>query len=369
GGDAGPRLARASPLPVQCANLVQLLADRAELRGAGRRRHGLGLDVRRFREIVEKGLALWRPGRFPHMLGLDPILGTDREFFGIGRGVGIALTVDVGAHGGTSLRRGPELVPLPLRTVVLHGLSARDRDLADTAADVDVSLRPERLQIIFDARVLRQRLDERADAAQHHRPHLVFELRKLGGRKALVEPVVVRFEVEFRLAHQKIRWAKAAERSEPAIGTFQISLESIDVWRPGGDDAPTENTDPLPLCHGGRIVANPVREIALSQVTIQEVSVKRAIKPSVLIVLTFVLCLAGCRWGKSAAVSSTAPTTQTIAPAAAQPAVNGTDAVTQTVDVEDGRSEDDGGVLTNPQTAKTPVTAKKPAKTPPKKHK
>ncbi len=95
---------------------------------------------------------------------------------------------------------------------------------------------------------------------------------------------------------------------------------------------------------------------------------KRVIKPSVLIVMTFVLCVTSCRWGKSAAVSSTAPTTQTIAPAAAQPAVNGTDAVTQTVDVEDGRSEDDGGVLTNPQTAKTPVTAKKPAKTPPKKH-
>jgi hypothetical protein len=102
--------------------------------------------------------------------------------------------------------------------------------------------------------------------------------------------------------------------------------------------------------------------------TIHEVSVKRAIKPSVLIVMTFVLCLAGCRWGKTASVSSTAPTTQTIAPAAAQPAVNGTDAVTQTVDIEDGRSEDEGGALTSSQTAKTPGAAKKPAKTPPKKH-
>jgi len=96
--------------------------------------------------------------------------------------------------------------------------------------------------------------------------------------------------------------------------------------------------------------------------------VRRAIKPSVLIVLTFVLCAAGCRWGKSSAVSSTAPTTQTIAPAAAQPAVNGTDAVTQTVDVEDGRSEDEGGALTNGQTAKKPASTKIPAKTPPKKH-
>ncbi len=95
---------------------------------------------------------------------------------------------------------------------------------------------------------------------------------------------------------------------------------------------------------------------------------RRAIKPSVLIVMTFLLCVAGCRWGKSSAVSSTAPTTQTIAPAAAQPAVNGTDAVTQTVDIEDGRSEEEGGGLTSSQTAKTPGAAKKPAKTPPKKH-
>jgi hypothetical protein len=97
--------------------------------------------------------------------------------------------------------------------------------------------------------------------------------------------------------------------------------------------------------------------------------VRRAIKPPVLIVLTFVLCLAGCRWGKSAAVRSTAPTTQTIAPAAAQPAVNGTDAVTQTVDVEDGRSEEEGGALTSSQTAKKPASTKTPAKTPTKKHK
>jgi hypothetical protein len=44
--------------------------------------------------------------------------------------------------------------------------------------------------------------------------------------------------------------------------------------------------------------------------------------------------------------------TQTIAPAAAQPSPTGTDAMTQTVDVEDGRSVDDGGVVAN-----RPVTA------------
>ncbi len=53
--------------------------------------------------------------------------------------------------------------------------------------------------------------------------------------------------------------------------------------------------------------------------------------------------------------------TQTIAPAVAQPAPTGTDSMTQTVDVEDSRSEDDGGTITNSQ---TPAThgAKAPAK-------
>jgi hypothetical protein len=39
--------------------------------------------------------------------------------------------------------------------------------------------------------------------------------------------------------------------------------------------------------------------------------------------------------------------TQTVAPAPAQPSANGTDAMTQTVDVGDGRSEADGGVMTD----------------------
>ncbi len=97
---------------------------------------------------------------------------------------------------------------------------------------------------------------------------------------------------------------------------------------------------------------------------------KKTATLSLLILLTLALSAAGCGGRKSSSATGTAQTTQTIAPAAAQPAVNGSDAVTQTVDVEDGRSEDDGGVLTNPQTAKTPaatttVKPKPPAK---KKH-
>ncbi|HEX3577467.1 MAG TPA: hypothetical protein VHY33_02790 [Thermoanaerobaculia bacterium] len=98
-----------------------------------------------------------------------------------------------------------------------------------------------------------------------------------------------------------------------------------------------------------------------------EVFVKKTATLSFLMMLTLALAAAGCRGRKPSSATGTAQTTQTIAPVAAQPAVNGGDAVTQTVDVEDGRSEDDGGVLTNPQTAKT-TTAKPPKPAPKKKH-
>lgn len=92
-----------------------------------------------------------------------------------------------------------------------------------------------------------------------------------------------------------------------------------------------------------------------------EVSVRKTARLSLLVLMSLALLAPGCR-GKLSSATTTAPTTQTIAPAAAQPSTNGGDAVTQTVDVEDGRSEDDGGVLTNPQkgkAAKPPVKKKK----------
>ena len=97
---------------------------------------------------------------------------------------------------------------------------------------------------------------------------------------------------------------------------------------------------------------------------------KKTATLSLLIVVTLALAASGCRGRKSSSATGTAQNTQTIAPAAAQPAVNGGDAVTQTVDVEDGRSEEDGGVLTNPQTAKTPgaTTTAKPKTSTKKKH-
>jgi hypothetical protein len=81
------------------------------------------------------------------------------------------------------------------------------------------------------------------------------------------------------------------------------------------------------------------------------------------------LAAGACR--KQAAV--TAPATQTIAPAAAQPApTTGTDQMTGTVEVEDGRSEAEGGVLMDnhkSQTSTTGTPKKTTTKTAPKKTK
>ena len=81
----------------------------------------------------------------------------------------------------------------------------------------------------------------------------------------------------------------------------------------------------------------------------------------VLLIMTLPLALAACR-GRAGDPSKNVQT-QTIAPAAAQPAPNGNDAMTQTVDVEDSRSVAEGGVTTT-----TPPAAKK-ASAPPKKKK
>lgn len=70
-----------------------------------------------------------------------------------------------------------------------------------------------------------------------------------------------------------------------------------------------------------------------------------------------VLLLAACeRRGAARANAPGQPTTQTISPAAAKPAPTGTDAITQTVDIEDSRSVEEGGAA-----AVTPKKTKAPA--------
>jgi hypothetical protein len=55
--------------------------------------------------------------------------------------------------------------------------------------------------------------------------------------------------------------------------------------------------------------------------------------------------------------SAQTPQSETIAPAAAKPAPTGTDAMTQTVDIEDSRSDAEGAGLNQPPPAKTTTAA------------
>ena len=85
-------------------------------------------------------------------------------------------------------------------------------------------------------------------------------------------------------------------------------------------------------------------------------------KPIVLILMLAALLSAGC--GRRGGAASTQPTTQTIAPAEGQPAPNGSDTMTQTVEVDDSRSESDGmtGTASTPNPSGTKAPAKAPAK-------
>ena len=95
---------------------------------------------------------------------------------------------------------------------------------------------------------------------------------------------------------------------------------------------------------------------------------------ALLVVILIGITLLSCRERSATSSSAKGGATDTIAPAAAQPSPNGNDAMTQTVDIqEDGRSESDGGVITNPpSTAKgavAPRSAKAAAGAPPVKKK
>ena len=87
-------------------------------------------------------------------------------------------------------------------------------------------------------------------------------------------------------------------------------------------------------------------------------------------VVTIVFAFSHCRGRESAATDGT----ETIAPAKPQPEDTGTDAMTQTVDIEDSRSEAEGASLTqgNPpattattSTTTTATTSTAPVKKPP----
>ena len=87
------------------------------------------------------------------------------------------------------------------------------------------------------------------------------------------------------------------------------------------------------------------------------------VKPTAPVIFLSLLALvaaSGCHHKKQ---PNNPAATQTIAPAVAQPDPTGTDPSTQTVELNDGRSEDEGGVLTDTATTtKTTTAAPKKAK-------
>jgi len=85
------------------------------------------------------------------------------------------------------------------------------------------------------------------------------------------------------------------------------------------------------------------------------------LKPLLLIAMA-ALALAACRGRARDPAKVPTAATQTIPPASAKPAPNGSDAMTQTVEVEDSRSVDEGGALADKPGAKLPATPPAKAK-------
>jgi hypothetical protein len=81
------------------------------------------------------------------------------------------------------------------------------------------------------------------------------------------------------------------------------------------------------------------------------------------------LVAGGCRGRGTAASNPGAESTATIAPAAAKPDTSGTEAMTQTVDIEDSRSEAEGGITTQAPTSTSGKNSSRPTTRPTKKTK
>jgi hypothetical protein len=82
--------------------------------------------------------------------------------------------------------------------------------------------------------------------------------------------------------------------------------------------------------------------------------VKRTVASVVVVLAVLVVAIPGCKGRENA--SGNGEPTETIAPAAPQPAPTGTEAMTQTVDIGTGRSESEGGVITTPDPGVDTVT-------------
>ena len=71
----------------------------------------------------------------------------------------------------------------------------------------------------------------------------------------------------------------------------------------------------------------------------------------------FLICLLVLSCGRKEEGTAGGDATETISPAVAQPSPTGTDAMTQTVDIEDSRSVAEGGTATAGDTTTTTGTA------------
>ena len=138
---------------------------------------------------------------------------------------------------------GPEAVPPRLRAVEAEARVVDGRQVADAGADVDVRLAAQAFELVLEARVLVERLDEGAHRELRRHPHLALDLREAGGREALRQPAPVGLELEVGGADQEVVGAEAVERLEPRAGALEVALERADVGRARRDDAPAEDAD------------------------------------------------------------------------------------------------------------------------------
>jgi len=76
------------------------------------------------------------------------------------------------------------------------------------------------------------------------------------------------------------------------------------------------------------------------------------VKKTIVWLAVIAAVLGGCKGRESASADKT----ETIAPAQPKPGATDSDAMTQTVDVEDGRSEAEGGALSTTATTTTTTT-------------
>ena len=135
----------------------------------------------------------------------------------------------------------PEPVPATLGPVQVDRGPINSWIGAESIAHVDVRLGAEVAQGHFDATILTEGLDERADRVERRGVHLVAKLFRLGRGKTLGEPTFVVGEVELWLSDEERVCAESVEWLKPAPTLIESTFEFIDGGGSWGDQAPAEN--------------------------------------------------------------------------------------------------------------------------------